>query len=223
MPNWLRPEPGHVRSMLAETIVFSGLAFFTIVSNRHADCSTLNTPGDFSVRSIKRWLRQKMQTIIFVLFEPITKRLLWELERANLPHRDVAIANPLAACGRRFFSQNDEDGILLEILRRLEISEPSVFLEFGVDEGTECNTIILLALGWRGAWVSGGTLSFNLPPEGSRLMFIERWITRENAAPSAQEGLTALNADLRDVRVRPGSRRKRRPGCSGASSRRYRA
>ena len=153
------------------------------------------------MRSIKRWLREKMQKIIFVLFEPITKRLLWELERANLPDRDVAIANPLAASGRRFFSQNDEDGILLEILRRLEISEPSVFLEFGVDEGTECNTIILLALGWRGAWVSGGTLSFDLPAEGSRLKFIKRWITRENAAPSAREGLAALNADLRNVRV----------------------
>jgi len=63
-----------------------------------------------------------MQNIVLMLLEPITKqlfsdinRLRWELERANLPDREVAIANPLTAYGRRFFSQNDEDGILLEI------------------------------------------------------------------------------------------------------------
>ena len=148
-----------------------------------------------------------MQNIILVLFEPITKQLLsdinrlrWELERANLPDRDVAITNPLTACGRRFFSQNDEDGILLEILRRLEISGSNVFLEFGVGNGTECNTIILLALGWRGLWVGGESLSFDLPEE-SRLRFLNRWITRENAAQLAHEGLAALNAEVGDVRV----------------------
>ena len=67
------------------------------------------------------------------------------------------------------FSLNDEDGILLEILLRLEISEPSVFREFGIDDVTECNTIILLAFGWRGVWVSGGTLAFHLPKEKVRL------------------------------------------------------
>lgn len=161
-------------------------------------------PGRPLLSSLKRWLRQKLQKLAFVLFEPLTnltKRLLWELERANLSDRDVVVANPLTACGRRFFSQNDEDGILLEILRRLEISEPSVFLEFGVDDGTECNTIILLAFGWRGVWVSGGTLSFHLPNEKVRLKFVRRWITRENAASSALEGLAAVNADFRDVRV----------------------
>jgi len=126
--------------------------------------------------------------------------LRWELERANLPDREVAIANPLTAYGRRFFSQNDEDGILLEILRRLEISGSSVFLELGVGVGTECNTIILLALGWRGVWVGGEMLSFDLPRE-SRLHFLHRWITRENAAQLAREGLAALNSQVGDVRV----------------------
>ena len=153
------------------------------------------------MRLLKRRLRQKMQKLIFMLFEPITKPLLWELERANLPHRDVAIANPLTTHGRKFFSQNDEDGILLEILRRLEISGPSVFLEFGVDDGTECNTIILLALGWRGVWVGGGTLSFDLPQEKARLKFVQRWIKRDNAVSLARQGLAAVNADLRDVRM----------------------
>jgi hypothetical protein len=153
--------------------------------------------------SLKRWLRQKTQKLIFVLSEPITKRferitkrLLWELERANLPARDVTITNPLTAHGRKFFSQNDEDGILLEILGRLEASQPSIFLEFGVDDGTECNTI-LLALGW----VGSGQLSFDLPANGSRLKYMRQWITRDNAASLAREGLARLNAELRNVQV----------------------
>src|SRR5262245_52344965 len=101
-----------------------------------------------------------MQHFIWELLEPVIYRLLeefnrlrWELERANLLDCDFAIANPLNAHSRRFFSQNDEDGILLEILRRLEISGSFVFLEFGVGDGTQCNTIILLGLGWRGLWI----------------------------------------------------------------------
>jgi hypothetical protein len=173
--------------------------------SRRLECS--HSGGDRLLRSLKRWLRQKMQKIILVLFEPITKqlssdidRLRRQLERANLPDREIAIANPLTACGRRFFSQNDEDGILREILRRLEISRSNVFLEFGVGNGTECNTIILLALGWRGLWVGGELLSFDLPEE-SRLQFLHRWITRENAAQLACEGLVAVNAEIGDVRV----------------------
>ena len=160
-------------------------SIFTIDTSWHGDCNALALDGRPLLSSLKRWLREKLQKLIFVPFEPLMKRLLWELERANLSDRDVAVANPLTTCGRRFFSQNDEDGILLEILRRLEISGPSVFLEFGVDDGTECNTIILLAFGWRGVWVSGGTLAFHLPKEKARLKFVRRWITRENAAPSA--------------------------------------
>jgi len=82
----------------------------------------------------------------------------------------------------------------------LEISGSSVFLEFGVGGGTECNTIILLALGWRGVWVGGEMLSFDLPRQ-SRLQFLYRWITRENAVQLAREGLAALDAQEGDVRV----------------------
>jgi len=70
-----------------------------------------------------------------------------ELRQVNFHLRRAAITNPLLACGRRHFSQNDEDGILLEILRLIEITPPAAFLEFGVGDGIENNTIILLALG----------------------------------------------------------------------------
>jgi hypothetical protein len=150
---------------------------------------------------MKRWLIQTAQELIVRLLDPVTKPLMWELRRTHVPFRNRAVVNPLTAKGRRHFSQNDEDGILLEILRRLEIAASSVFLEFGVGDGTECNTIILLAMGWRGVWLDGENLAFSLPEGKTRLQFLRRWITRDNAAALAREGLEAIGVAIGDVRV----------------------
>lgn len=56
--------------------------------------------------------------------------------------------------GRKVYSQNDEDGILAEIFRRLNI-EKGTFCEVGVEHGLECNSLFLLHKGWRGAWIDG--------------------------------------------------------------------
>jgi len=54
--------------------------------------------------------------------------------------------------GRKVWSQCDEDGILEEIFRRIGIASRS-FVEFGVSNGRECNTLKLLVEGWRGLWM----------------------------------------------------------------------
>jgi hypothetical protein len=54
--------------------------------------------------------------------------------------------------GGSFFSQGDEDGYTLEILSRINLADKS-FIEFGVGDGSENNTLILKAQGYRGAWV----------------------------------------------------------------------
>lgn len=56
--------------------------------------------------------------------------------------------------GRKIYSQNDEDGIIEEIFRRLGI-EGGRFCEIGVENGLECNSLYLLHKGWRGVWVDG--------------------------------------------------------------------
>lgn len=61
--------------------------------------------------------------------------------------------NPLNKFGKKCFSQTDEDGITIEILRRLELINNGVYAEYGVGNGTENNTLILAALGWKGFWV----------------------------------------------------------------------
>ena len=43
----------------------------------------------------------------------------------------------------------DEDGITIEIFKRLKNLNSGSFLELGVGDGTENNTLILLSLGWK--------------------------------------------------------------------------
>jgi hypothetical protein len=56
--------------------------------------------------------------------------------------------------GYKVYSQNDEDGILVEIFKRLGI-ERGTFCEIGVESGLECNSLFLIHQGWRGLWIEG--------------------------------------------------------------------
>jgi hypothetical protein len=56
--------------------------------------------------------------------------------------------------GLKVYSQNEEDGIISEILRRIGVADRT-FWEFGVQDGTENNTLYRLVDGWRGAWIEG--------------------------------------------------------------------
>ena len=56
--------------------------------------------------------------------------------------------------GYKVFSQNQEDGMVAEVFRRIGTTSRR-FIEFGVQDGLECNSTFLLMRGWRGAWIEG--------------------------------------------------------------------
>lgn len=56
----------------------------------------------------------------------------------------------------KVFSQNLEDGIIAEIFRRIGTTEKT-FVEFGVGDGRENNTLWLLCQGWKGLWIEGSS------------------------------------------------------------------
>ena len=58
----------------------------------------------------------------------------------------------LVKSGYRVYSQADEDGILHEIFRRIGEGNRT-FLELGVGNGLENNTLFLLVQGWSGIWM----------------------------------------------------------------------
>lgn len=60
----------------------------------------------------------------------------------------------LLKSGYRVYSQADEDGILHEIFRRIGEGKRS-FLELGVGNGLENNTLFFLVQGWSGVWIEG--------------------------------------------------------------------
>ncbi len=109
----------------------------------------------------------------------------------------AAHPNPFARYGRKCLSQNDEDGLTLEIVRRLGLTT-GVYAEFGVGDGLENNTLILAALGWKGFWVGGGDLAFD-HTKSTRFKYIKDWITLENLTAHCAQGLERLGEQHIDV------------------------
>lgn len=101
---------------------------------------------------LRRYLRQAIAAPIVkqldmqgeLLFEMHLQRLL-AADPYNGPKR-------LERHGFRAFSQNDEDGILQEIFGRIGYPHRT-FVEFGVQDGLQTNTRLLLYQGWRGLWI----------------------------------------------------------------------
>jgi hypothetical protein len=109
--------------------------------------------------------------------------------------------NPLVLRGAKVYSQNEEDGITFEILRRIGL-QTGTFAEFGVGNGTENNTLSLAAAGWRGFWVGAEDLAFNFNPLNSSKLnfhFQKAWIKRSNIVELFSSGLSAIGADQCDV------------------------
>jgi hypothetical protein len=155
---------------------------------------------------LRRYLREAMAA-------PIVKRLDAQGELLFEMHlQRLLAASPydgskrLERHGFRTFSQNDEDGILQEILRRLGITQ-GTFVEFGVQDGLQTNTRLLLYRGWRGLWIEADRAAYRTMQrtfageiaEG-RLQLTEAFITADNISgliQSAQLGeLDLLSIDV---------------------------
>jgi hypothetical protein len=107
--------------------------------------------------------------------------------------------NPLNAFGKKCFSQADEDGITLEILRRINKIEKGTYAEFGVGNGTENSTLILAALGWKGFWIGGEDLKFDAGHKDMNFCHLKVWIELGNIVELVNRGLTEIGAKELDV------------------------
>jgi hypothetical protein len=99
-------------------------------------------------------------------------------ERSRDPKR-------LLTYGFRAYSQNDEDGMIQEIFRRIGVSS-RVFVEFGVGDGSENNTLYLMLSGWRGLWIDGSdsnaaSIRQQFAPfiQSGQLAFLQRFVDRD--------------------------------------------
>ena len=112
----------------------------------------------------------------------ITGGLCWNELTKKRMSEPLALEN----FGYKVYSQNDEDGIIQEIFRRIG-TESKEFVEFGVGNGLECNSHYLLHKGWHGLWLEGNTAAckqighkFKPVIKDGHLKVVSAFITREN-------------------------------------------
>ena len=109
----------------------------------------------------------------------------------------------LLSSAYKVYSQNHEDGMIAEVFRRIGTSSRK-FIEFGVENGLECNSTFLVLQGWSGAWIegSGGNASAAAGHfAGYPVKIVNSYITAQNAdamiADLAGEGeLDMLSIDI---------------------------
>jgi hypothetical protein len=109
--------------------------------------------------------------------------------------------------GYRVFSQNDEDGIIEEIFSRIGTTDRT-FIEIGVDNGSECNTLNLLAQDWRGTWFERNAIAvaqarhrLSRIISGNRLRIEQVAVTRENVDRLLRDTAVSLQPDLLSIDI----------------------
>ncbi len=123
----------------------------------------------------------------------------------NLPrHQDP---KSLAPFGHKIYSQNDEDGIIREIFNRIGTTNKT-FVEFGVDDGKECNSYALLFDDWRGLWIDACTkyterIKKSLAEiiESEQLVVVESFITADNINETISAHIKDHEIDLLSVDI----------------------
>ena len=120
----------------------------------------------------------------------------------------------LTLSGHKVYSQCDEDGIIREIFQRIGLTN-KMFVEFGVGDGLENNTLALLFDGWQGVWIEGSDRLVGRIREGlkntiecGRLQLINDFVTRDNinslistAFGGTEIDLLAIDIDGNDFHV----------------------
>jgi hypothetical protein len=112
------------------------------------------------------------------------------------------------------FSQNGEDGIITEIFNRIGTTN-KYFVEFGVENGLECNSTNLLYKQWQGLWIEGSShfyaeinSTFKDIVDSGRLTVKNQFINAENieeifksADVPAEPDMLSIDIDYNDYYV----------------------
>jgi hypothetical protein len=119
-------------------------------------------------------------------------------------HRDPKCLIPF---GAKVYSQCDEDGILAEIFRRIGTTNKT-FVEFGIGNGLENNTLALLFDQWKGLWIEASDESVkkiktNFAPviHSGRLKIVESFITKDNIDRLISDNIPQREIDLLSVDI----------------------
>jgi hypothetical protein len=153
-------------------------------------------------RTVGRILKRISNDLLYAT--NLRLQILIEIHLQNLKSQiRAAMPENVALDGYRIYSQNDEDGIIAAIFRKIPLPlERGSFIEIGCGDGLQNNTHALAIAGWVGAWVDGGSdnISYikNHIGESKDLVVEQCFVTRENASELINRLLRALNVDVLD-------------------------
>lgn len=109
--------------------------------------------------------------------------------------------------GDKVYSQSDEDGIIREIFNRIGTTNKT-FIEFGIGNGLENNTLALLFEDWRGLWIDASSRSisaiqkhFSEITARGQLKLVQSFITTDNINDLISEQIQAEEIDLLSVDI----------------------
>lgn len=172
---------GWIKNKLCSLIQKQTAPLVTAIETSNQEISGLRVQLEFMKnRQEELWGRLfadlNFQTDVIVAAE---NRCILETPKFASPKR-------LERHGFKAYSQNEEDGIIHEIFRRIGV-ENKTFVEFGVGDGFENNTLYLLKQGWKGLWLEASPKSaanirkcFKNALDEGQLSFKECFINREN-------------------------------------------
>lgn len=141
---------------------------------------------------------------LFGRFKKITGGLCWE----RLTEERMGNPKALENFGYKVYSQNDEDGIIHEIFKRIGTTNKE-FIEFGVQNGLESNGhLLLLWGGWKGLWIEGSAkycdeikMRFRPVIKTGRLKVLNCFITRENIEELFDKHAFSLEPDFLSIDI----------------------
>ena len=150
-------------------------------------------------------IRLRVHTLAVIERERYVKELLSDAKYEDKKR--------LARYGFKVYSQYDEDGIVQEIFNRIGLGT-KIFVEFGVSNGLENNTLKLLLEGWNGLWIEGNesyvsqiNAEFRDVISDGRLRVKEAYVDRDNinrlieACFTGEIDLLSIDIDGNDIHI----------------------
>jgi hypothetical protein len=160
---------------------------------------------------IRRRARHLLRS--YALFRPmeLDRRLAHLAEIVRRADPALFAGSDLTRYELRVFSQNGEDGVLVEILNRIGPTH-RYFVEFGIQEGVEGNCVLLAdVLGWSGLFIEAdadGFAQVSRKYAGSRVQVVQELVTAERfddiltaAGVPAEPDVLSIDIDGNDVYV----------------------
>lgn len=141
-------------------------------------------------------LHQTANTALDIQIDDFIQKHLYQNPKYDAPKR-------LSRFEHQVFSQGGEDGILEEIFNRIGTTNQR-FVEFGVGDGRENNTVYLLCKGWSGLWMEGNPKfvqhiqqnQFASVIANGTLVLKQTFITAENIEALLKEAAIPAEIDL---------------------------